>query len=94
MKNPINAVVHEIEQARYFLDQRGLLSKLRDDDLIVMAGHDAYGAIMRDADASIRATLVRNEPLKIYGVAVKVSGDFADDEIAVCQVLRRAQVTP
>ncbi len=92
MKNPIHTVVDEIERARHFLDQRGLLHKLPVDDMLVMAGDHAYRAIVRDADASIRATLVRDEPLKVYGVAVRFSPDFADDEIAVCHVLRRAKV--
>ena len=93
MKNPIHTVVDEIERARHFLDQRGLLHKLRDDDLLVMAGSDALRAIFRDAEASIRSTLERGAPLKVYGVEVRLGPDFADDEIAVCHVLRRAKVT-
>ncbi len=92
MKNPIHALVDEIERARHFLDQRGLLHKLKDDDLVVMAGTDAHRAILRDAEASIRATLERGAPLKVYGVEVRFSPDFADEEIAVCHVLRRAKV--
>lgn len=93
MKNPIHVVADEIEQARYYLDQRGLLHKLRDEDLLVMAGEDACRAICRDTDA-MTATRVRCDPLKVYGVEVRHSSDFADDEIAVCHVLRRAKVMP
>ena len=92
MKNPIHTVVDEIEKGRHILDQRGLLHKLRDEDWLVLAGRDAHCAIWRDADDSIRATLVRGEPLKVYGVQVMCSADLADDEIAVCHVLRRGKV--
>lgn len=94
MKNPVHTVVEEIEHARHYLNQRGLLTKLRDEDLLVVVGFGAYDAIRRDADAALRATLERDEPLKVYGVELRVSGDARDDEIAVCHVLRRAKVMP